>query len=68
MTESNFELLTEIHNDLGKVIDKINSHYTKGNFAKEIPLQTSMRLAYRMGLEYYLTAVALTKIVKYPKT
>lgn len=64
MARPNFELLTEIHADLAKIIDQANSHYAKGNFAHEQPLQTSMRLAYRMALEYYLTAIVLTKIDK----
>lgn len=64
MTQLNFELLTEIHDDMAKIIDKANLHYSKGNFEDESPLQTSMRLAYRMGLEYYLTAIVLTKIDK----
>jgi len=62
MAQLNFELLAEIHDDLAKIVDKANSHYAKGNFAQESPLQTSMRLAYRMGLEYYLTAMVLTKV------
>ncbi len=64
MTQLNFDLLAEIHGDMAELIDKVNLHYSKGNFAQETPLQTSMRLAYRMGLEYYLTAIALTKIDK----
>lgn len=64
MVQLNFDLLVEAHDDLVKIIDKANSHYSKGNFAQESPLQTSMRLAYRMGLEYYLTAIVLTKIDK----
>lgn len=64
MTQLNFELLTEIHDDLAKIIDKVNLHYSKGNFEDELPIQTSMRLAYRLGLEYYLTAVVLTRIDK----
>lgn len=64
MIKPNIELLVEIHDDLAKAINKVNSHYAEGNFAQELPLQTSMRLAYRMGLEYYLTATVLTKVGK----
>lgn len=57
-----FKKLTEIHDDLEEIINTANAHYAQGNFSQESPLQTSMRLAYRMGLEYYLTTIILTKI------